>query len=38
MDPFRNPEEEDYLLEDLYEVYFPPRDEEMFHVLNDWLE
>jgi hypothetical protein len=38
MDPFRIPEESDQLLHDLYEVYFPPRDEEMYQDLMDWSE
>jgi hypothetical protein len=38
MDPLRVPEPSDQLLNDLYEMYFPPRDEEMYHELIDWSE
>ncbi|WP_277603151.1 hypothetical protein [Brevibacillus sp. SYP-B805] len=38
MDPLRIPEESDQLLYDLYEIYYPPRDEEMYQDFMDWSE
>ena len=38
MDPLRKLEESDAMLNDLYELYFPPRDEEMYHDLINWDE
>ncbi|MFY0545072.1 hypothetical protein [Brevibacillus sp. H7] len=37
-DPNRLPEPPDALLHDLYELYFPPRDEEMYLPPIDWSE
>ncbi|MGC5323952.1 hypothetical protein [Brevibacillus sp. SYSU BS000544] len=38
LDPERYPEPSDMMLNDLYELYFPPRDEEIHHALVDWSE
>lgn len=38
MDPLRRLEESDTMLGDLYELYYPPRDEEMYQDLIDWEE
>ena len=38
MDPLRRLEESDAMLSDLYELYFPPRDEEMYQDLIHWDE
>ncbi|MGE5701035.1 MAG: hypothetical protein ACM32O_00755 [Clostridia bacterium] len=38
MDPNRYPEDQDSLLTDLYEVSFPPRDEEMYNDVLNWVE
>jgi len=38
LDPNRYPEPSDALLHDLYETYFPPKDEEMYYELMDWSE
>jgi hypothetical protein len=37
-DPDRYSEPADVLLQDLYELYFPPRDEEMYLNQVDWSE
>ncbi len=37
-EPIHFPEPPDSLLHDLYELYFPPRDEEMYLNLVDWSE
>ncbi len=38
MDPNRYPEPSDMLLGDLYELYFPPRDEEWYDELAEWTQ
>lgn len=38
LDPNRYPEPSDLTLHNLYELYFPPRDAEMYNDFADWPE
>ncbi|MET3288655.1 UNVERIFIED_CONTAM: queuine/archaeosine tRNA-ribosyltransferase [Brevibacillus sp. OAP136] len=40
MDPNRHLDETESMLADLYEMYYPPRDEEMYHEMDllNWVE
>lgn len=38
MEPIQYPDESEQMLFDLYELYFPPRDEEMYHDMMAGME